>query len=262
MLSKIRTLALRGIDGFNVSVEVDITAGLPSYSVVGLPDAAVKESKDRVIAAVRNSGFDFPPKRITVNLSPAERKKSGTHFDLPIALGVLAASGGIEKPALKKLENLVFIGELALDGSLRPVAGVLPMLVSLEKAAVKAVIVPQGNAREAAASGLACLHAANLKEVTDYVNGAGSLKPCEADTAPRAESYLGDFSEVKNQVFAKRALEIAAAGFHNVIMVGRPAPAKACWPNVSAGFCPGSALKKNLKPLKFIPRAAWLRAHA
>ena len=250
MLAKINTLALRGIDGFDVSAEVDIAAGLPSYSVVGLPDAAVKESKDRVIAAVRNSGFDFPSKRITVNLSPAERKKSGTHFDLPIALGVLAASGEIEKPALKKLENLVFIGELALDGSLRPVAGVLPMLVSLEKAAVKAVIVPQGNAREAAASGLACLHAANLKEVADYVNGAGFLKPCEADTAPRAENSLGDFSEVKNQVFAKRALEIAAAGFHNVIMVGPPGAGKSMLAKRFGGLLPDLSFEEKLETTK------------
>ena len=249
MLAKIRTLALRGIDGFDVSVEVDIAAGLPSYSVVGLPDAAVKESKDRVIAAVRNSGFAFPSKRITVNLSPAERKKSGTHFDLPIALGVLAASGKIEKPALKKLENLVFIGELALDGSLRPVAGVLPMLVSLGKAAVT-VIVPQGNAREAAASGLECLYAASLKEAAAYVNGSGPLSACETQEEPRAESSLGDFSDVKNQVFAKRALEIAAAGFHNFMMVGPPGAGKSMLARRFGGLLPELTFEEKLETTK------------
>ncbi|HAH31130.1 MAG TPA: magnesium chelatase [Elusimicrobia bacterium] len=250
MLAKIRTLALRGIDGFDVSAEVDIAAGLPAYAVVGLPDAAVKESKDRVIAAVRNSGFDFPSKRITVNLSPAELKKSGTHFDLPIALGVLAASGGIEKHALEKLESLVFIGELALDGSLRPVAGVLPMLVSLKKTAVKTVIVPAGNAHEAAASGIECLHAENLKEAAAYVNGTCPLKACSADTAPRAENCPGDLSEVKNQVFAKRALEIAAAGFHNVIMVGPPGSGKSMLARRFGGLLPELSFEEKLETTK------------
>ncbi|MBR2505292.1 MAG: magnesium chelatase, partial [Elusimicrobiaceae bacterium] len=128
MLASIQTCALKGIDGFEVTAEVDISSGMPTFSVVGLPDAEVKESKDRVIAAIRNSGFDFPLKRITVNLSPAELRKSGTQFDLAIAVGILAASEALSEKAVEKAKQLLFLGELALDGSLRPCAGVLPML--------------------------------------------------------------------------------------------------------------------------------------
>ncbi len=220
MLSKLRTLGLRGIDGFNIRVEVDIAAGLPSYAVVGLPDTGIKESKDRVVAAMRNSGFDFPIKKITVNLSPAEVKKTGTHFDLPIALGVLAASGKVEKAGLSRFDSAVFIGELALDGTLRPVVGVLPMILSLKKAgARRPVIVPRENSAEAALSGLECLAAGSLKEVLDWINGTAELPTCLRMERERAISAAGDFAEVKSQAFAKRALEIAAAGGRNLLIM-------------------------------------------
>ena len=129
MLAKINTLSLKGIDGYKVSAEVFLASGLPAYNVVGLPDAAVKEARDRVMAAIRTSGYCIPPKRITVNLAPAEQRKNGTHFDLPIALGLLAASGGIDETDNAKLEKTYFLGELALDGKIRPAAGVLPIII-------------------------------------------------------------------------------------------------------------------------------------
>ncbi|MEK7722377.1 MAG: magnesium chelatase domain-containing protein, partial [Elusimicrobiota bacterium] len=206
MLSRLNTLCLKGIDGREISAEVYIASGLPAYSVVGLPDAAVKEAKDRVVAAVRNSGFDFPSKRITVNLAPAEIRKTGTHFDLPIALGVIVASGQLGKKPPARLEDAFFIGELALDGALRPVAGVLPMLLAL-KGRGKTVVVPMGNSVEAAVSGVNCLSAASLKEAAVWLSGEAELHVCSVPETAQVPAGLGnDFSEVKGQPFAKRAL--------------------------------------------------------
>jgi magnesium chelatase family protein len=251
MLSKLRTLGLKGIDGFTISVEVDLAAGLPAYSVVGLPDASIKEAKDRIVAAVRNSGFDFPVKRITVNLAPAEVKKAGTHFDLPIALGVLAASGKLGKKAAERLKTAVFIGELALDGSVRPVVGVLPMLLSLKKRGDgAAVVVPAGNSAEAALSGLDCLAACSLRETADWLNGTAELPPCRQADRENPSEALGDFSEVKNQAFAKRALEIAAAGSHNVIMIGPPGTGKSMLARRFASILPPLSDEEALEVTK------------
>ena len=227
MLSKAISAAVHGIDGYLIDVEIDIASGLPTFSTVGLPDAAVKESKDRVISAIRNSGFDFPAKRITVNLAPADIKKEGACFDLPIAIGILSAQEQVRPDELK---DYCLIGELALDGALRPVKGILPIVLSLAKKGIRKIIVPQANAQEAAvAQDVQVFPAVNLLQVARFLNKEETIAPsrvCLDNLFDDFVHYELDFSEVKGQMFAKRALEIAAAGGHNVVMVGPPGSGK------------------------------------
>jgi magnesium chelatase family protein len=248
VLASVRTAAIFGIDAAIVQVEVDVSFGLPSFVMVGLPDASVRESRDRVRSAIRNSGFEFPPHRVTVNLSPADIRKAGSSFDLPIAIGVLAAAGIVKR---REIGDVLLLGELSLDGAIQPARGVLPVAAQARRAGYQGLLLPLRNAAEASVvDGLTLYPVRSLGEaVTALDNPTGFVAPtdCEAVPAHPSEPSTPDFSDVLGQAFARRALEVAAAGGHNVLMVGPPGAGKTMRARRVAGILPPLGFEEALE---------------
>jgi magnesium chelatase family protein len=251
MLARVRSGAVTGIDAVAVEVEIDMSLGLPYFNVVGLPEGAVKESKVRVISALKNTGFDLPQKRITVNLAPADIRKEGPAFELPIALGVLVSARLLDDALLSQY---LFVGELSLDGAVKPIRGVLPLAVLARDLGLRGVVVPAANAEEAAlVDRIEVLAVSHLRQAVDHLTGAVPLTPHHLDRTARAQAVTGselDMADVRGQEDLKAALETAAAGGHNVLMCGPPGSGKTMLARRLPGILPSMSFEEALEVTK------------